>query len=246
MAIVTPTFPSSRTVTALDLIKRAYRLIGVYSIGETPSAEESNDGLNALNAMLDSWANEKLMIYAATQDIFPLTAGDGTYTIGDGADIDSLRPQKIDPSTYINYQGVSFELTVCNLKQYNEIRVKTITGSIPTILYYDPTYPEGTINLWPLPTAGCTLHLWSWKPLGIFLNVTDEVSLPPGYEDAIVFNLAANLAPENEVPVPAQVEKRATLTKKVLKRNNSTPIIVQLPNEVLPGFGQRTSYWYAL
>lgn len=31
------------TTTALDLIKRALRLLGVYAIGETPSPDEGQD-----------------------------------------------------------------------------------------------------------------------------------------------------------------------------------------------------------
>lgn len=239
MAIVTSTFPTSRTVTALDLIKRAYRLIGVYSIGETPSAEESNDGLNALNALLDSWANERLMMFRAVQDVLTLTAGTGTYTIGEGADFNTIRPQKVDPATYIVYQNTSFEMTIATLAQYNSILAKTINSDVPNVLFYDPTYPEGTIVLYPTPNVTCTLNLWSWKPLGIFLNATDQVLLPPGYEDALVFNLAANLAPENEVPVPSWVEKKATLTKKTLKRNNTVVPILQLPNAVLPNVGNQ-------
>lgn len=71
MSIVVNQF---RTVTCIDLIKRAYRLIGVYSIGEAPSADEAIDGLNALNAMMGDCAKgfinnlNRMIISLSTQN----------------------------------------------------------------------------------------------------------------------------------------------------------------------------------
>lgn len=44
--------------TARDLITMSLRSIGVLHSGETPSAEEANDGLATLNQMLNSWLYE--------------------------------------------------------------------------------------------------------------------------------------------------------------------------------------------
>ena len=41
--------------TARDLITQSLRTLGVLHSGETPSAEEANDGLTSLNQMLNSW-----------------------------------------------------------------------------------------------------------------------------------------------------------------------------------------------
>ncbi len=46
------------TTTARDLITMSLRSLGVLHSGETPSAEEANDGLDTLNQMLNSWIYE--------------------------------------------------------------------------------------------------------------------------------------------------------------------------------------------
>lgn len=209
--------------TALDLIKRAYRLIGVYSIGETPSADETADGLTALNAMLASWSNEKLMTYAATLDSITLTPNVASYTIGPSGTTVSARPISIDESSYLEWLGVSYPLALATLDQYNAIKQKSLASTLPSVLWYKPDFPNGTITLYPIPTLAMTLKLWSWKQITSFTNATDTVLLPPGYEDAIAFNLAVMLAPENEVPVPQVVGQRATMSKKLLKRTNFEP-----------------------
>ena len=48
--------------TALDMIKRARKFIGALGVGETLETELANDGLEALNAMLDSWSLDDLMV----------------------------------------------------------------------------------------------------------------------------------------------------------------------------------------
>lgn len=228
--------------TALDLIKRAYRLIGVYSIGETPSADESQDALTALNGMLGAWANEKLMTYVSTLDSHALTPNVASYSIGPTGDIASTRPTTIDGSTYLEYNGISYPLVVATLQEYNALKLKGLQSILPSVLWYQPNYPDGTLTLYPVPTIGMTLKLWSWKPLSGFTALTDTVTLPPGYEDAICSNLACMLAPENEVPIPAQVQKMATMSKKLLKRTNFQPLSLGFDLAVPAGGGRFNVY----
>lgn len=205
--------------TALDLIKRAHRLIGVYSIGETPSADECADSLMALNAMVDSWANEKLMIPVATLDSITLTPSQASYTIGPTGTVVSGRPISVDGSSYLEWLGVSYPLSVLTLQEYNAIRLKSLNTTLPCALWYKPDYPNGTLTLFPVPTVPMTLKLWSWKPLSSF-TLTGDISLPPGYEKALAYNLAVELAPENEVQVPMAVARQAATSKKLIKRTN--------------------------
>lgn len=42
--------------TAYDIVRRAYRKIGVTAVDETLDADQSAEGLDALNAMMHGWA----------------------------------------------------------------------------------------------------------------------------------------------------------------------------------------------
>ena len=94
-------------MTAQELIKAALRAVGAIPTGETPTASELADGLEALQIMLRSWAAEGLLIYAYTEDTHTLTAGDGEYSIGSGGDIDTTRPERIE-SAYIKSGNVDY------------------------------------------------------------------------------------------------------------------------------------------
>ena len=63
--------------TALDIIKGALRDISVLAAGESPTAEESQDSLEALNLMIAAWELDGIAIGAqewALSDVIQLPA----------------------------------------------------------------------------------------------------------------------------------------------------------------------------
>lgn len=223
-------------VTAQDMIKRAMRILGVYSTGEPLSADESTDGLSVLNSMLGSWANEPLLtMYSHVLDTVILTTGLGSYTFGPSGAIVTVRPVDVLASSYISYQGISTPLAPLTLAQYSAIPNKSQSGGVPSLLLFESDYPNATVTLYPAPVAGCTLNLFSIKPLSGFTTLTGILQLPPGYEDTIVYNLAVAWAPEFEVEPSARVVKMAATTKKALKRTNTVVPVLGMPTVVLSG-----------
>lgn len=220
--------------TAITIISRAMRLIGVLSDGDTPSASESSDGLEALNSMLGLWANERLMINATSLDSVVLTPGKAAYTIGPGGEIDTVRPTDVDPMSYVLWGNVSYPLVVLTAQEYNAICLKDLDGTIPQAIWYLPTFPLGQITLYGVPSEAMTLKLWSWKPLSSFGALTTDVILPPGYEEALAFNLAVSIAPEYQVEAAPTVKQRAMMSKKLLKRTNLEVPVLEPVNSTLP------------
>lgn len=223
--------------TALDIVKRSMRLLGVYSIGETPSADEVADSLRALNAMLDSMANENLFVFAKTLDVVPLVANDGVYTVGPTGDVITSRPVEVSSASYIDYLGVSYPLRVDTLNDFNSIPVKALIAGIPQELYVLPNYPNITLNLWPVPSQTMTLNLWSNKLIQSFANATDVLTLPPGYERMLGYCLAEEMAPEFDVVVSADIKQKAAHARKVIKRTNTEVPRLSMPYGVPAGRG---------
>jgi hypothetical protein len=213
--------------TVLDIVNRALRLLGVAATGESADSPEAKDALTALNMMLDQWNNERLMIYAWTNETFDLTAGIGTYSIGDGGTFDTDRPVKIEkafirftPSSLLAYD---FNLEIISNEKYQDIFMKAIQVTYPLYLCYNPTYPLGDIKLWPVPNATCKLSISSTKQIVNFTSLANTVSLPPGYESALAYNLAVEIMPEygNVGAAEAQlIIAKATETKENLMATN--------------------------
>lgn len=228
--------------TARDRIKRAMRLIGVYSIGEEPSDDEAQDGLVALNAMLDSFSNDKQMIYAPTLDTIAWSGNTASYTVGPSGTVITPRPMSLLDSCYYVLGNVSYPLIPLTVDEYNELTLKTLNTTNPQYIWFNPTYPNAEITLFPTPSTGISLKLWSNKRLLSIPDLTTQVDLPPGYTDLIDYNLAERLAPEYEVPVPAAVARQAMLTRKTLARTNFVPQFMAYPVSTLPGHGRYNIY----
>lgn len=81
--------------TVRDIIAGSLRLISVVAAGETPTAQEQADALVSLNDMIETWSNEGLMIFKTDREVFPLTSGKSSYTIGPLGDFATSRPMQV-------------------------------------------------------------------------------------------------------------------------------------------------------
>lgn len=229
-------------MTGLDHITGALRLLGALATSETPSASEATDALNALNIMLDSWSNESLMIPSKVREVFPLTAGQQSYTMGSGGNFNTSRPIEIE-NALIQPSGLTpaLELPLEKLTkdQFQEILIKGLNSSLPLAFYPEGTYPLETVNIYPVPSVGSNIVLYSWKPLSQITTLQTSVVLPPGYDRAIKYNLAIELAPEYGKPISDIIIQIAMESKANIKRSNAKPVYLGVDNALQP----KSGYW---
>ena len=217
--------------TPTTMIIRALQMIGEKPIGGTLSSGEQTSYLSVLNAMMDSWGLERLMVYQLLQESKALTAGVGSYTIGSGGTFNTTRPNKIvDPCFIRDADSFDSPLMIIDAEQYGSLPVKSTGNTYPEYLFYDSAFVGslGTIYLYPLPDAGLTLYINSWKQLQSFATISDTVTLPPGYQRAIESNLAIELAP-GFTSVSPEVMKIARDSKAAVKRVNSVVGVLKMP-----------------
>ena len=213
--------------TAQTIIDRAMRLIGALESGESPSSDETADVLVALNQMIDSWRNDRLVAYQVNDYTLTLVSGTSEYTIGSGGDINQTRPVKID-SAFITENSIDYPVMIVSKGSYDAIPDKTTQSNIVDLLYYEPAYPTGNIKLYPTPNTANVLTVSVWEPISTLATAATSVSLPPGYERALTYNLAVDIAPEFQQQVPQAVVEIAVNSLAALKRVNIVPITAQV------------------
>jgi len=221
--------------TAGDQINRALRLLGVLAEGETPSAATSQDGLTALNQMIDSWNTERLSVFSTQDQIFTWPAGEITRTLGPSGNFSGNRPVLFDDATYYRDPGtnVSFGIKFINQQQYDGIAVKTVTSTYPQVIFVNMTYPNATMTVYPKPTRDLEWHFISVDELSNPAVLTTDLTFPPGYLRAFVYNLAMEIAPEFGVEPSPQVTRIAMTSKRNLKRINNPDDIMSMPYSLI-------------
>lgn len=234
-------------VAIKDLLRSSFRCIGSLRVGFGYSPSELTDGLFVLNAMLDSWSIDELNGYCTLTQSFTFGAAQESYTIGPGGDFDTIRPVKIIDAKYIVMtspdQPLHEPLAIINSQQYEAIALPLTASTIPQRLYYNPSYTLGVIRLWPVVVnTSDKLLISSWQPISG--GITDEeaiFSVPPGYLDAVRYQLAIRLAMEWEKPLKEGVEKLAIEALAKVQRLNAPTPQMDVNAGVMPA---RSGYGY--
>jgi hypothetical protein len=219
------------TTTAGDQINGALRLLGVLAEGETPSAATSQDALNALNQMIDSWNTERLAVFSTQDQVFSWLPGFISRTLGPTGNFVGNRPILLDDSTYFKdpASGISYGIKIINQQQYDGIAVKTVTSTYPQVIWINMSYPDIEMYVYPVPTKVLEWHFVSVEELTQPALLSTALSFPPGYLRAFRYNLACEFAPEFGIEPSPTVSRIAMASKRNLKRINNPDDIMALP-----------------
>jgi hypothetical protein len=214
--------------TCLDLIKRSLRLIGVLGNGETPDNDSAQNARTVLNQMLGQWNNDKLLLYYSLRETFTVTANVYNYSIGSSQTWNTTRPIRIEQAFIRDSNNNDNDVEIISTQRYDQILDKSGTFGMPELLYYYATYPYGAIKLWPVPDKNYTIGLTQYKQFSEYSALNTTVSLPPGYEAAICYNLAVELSPEYGVQLLPIVIEKATEYKANIERINTPENIISV------------------
>jgi hypothetical protein len=235
-------------VTVQDLITAALKNIGVVAKTEAPSPDESIDALARMVDLLDSWAVERLTIFNVVRTAFPLVSGQQVYTIGAGGNFNVPRPIWIQDAGIITTTGgglpAELPMKLLSDDDWASITVKGVAAALSWYLYYDYAYPLGNISVWPIPNVSTEqVALYLPTPLSSTLALNTVLSLPPGYAEAIRFNLAVRLCPEFGRQVDPVIAAMAIESFARIERANKRLITLETDAALLVGSGQDAFNW---
>jgi hypothetical protein len=221
--------------TALDQITGAMRLLGMLAEGEEPSAAAAQDGLLAMNQMLDSWSTERLAVFSTQDQMFTWPPNTISRTLGPTGDFVGNRPVLLDDSTYFRdpSNGISFGIKILNQQQYNGIAVKTVTSTYPQVIWVNMSMPNIDMYIYPVPTKALEWHFISVTELVEPATLSTVLVVPPGYLRAFRYCLACEMAPEFGVEPSPTVSRIAMYSKRNIKRINNPDDIMSLPYSIV-------------
>lgn len=206
--------------------------------GDTYTTQEGVDALSVLNGLLNEWRAMRLTIYAQSRHAYTLTANVGAYAIGEDATFHQARPLWFDAITYVASGGQEIPLHIFLPGEW-EWTDKTLTTSIPSAVRIGTDMSWTTLTFYPIPSESVAVAIYCPDPNLVSLaSVDTAISVPPGWWNALRYNLALELSEEFGKPISAFLVKRAQDTLALIKRQNVNMDVLEMPVG-FPGTGGR-------
>lgn len=195
------------TLTRDALIKAALRKLAVLPSGGSPTTNQTNDCVDALNSLIKAFEADGMPVWKITSKTFTVVSGQSLYSVGPGVTPSSTsftgpQPLKVLEAFYTPLNGNNTPLNVYNRYDFNQLPTSGASGT-PVNIYCQPLGYSNTTNisLWPTPndsTTQITLHYQS--PYEDMNNPTDNFDFPAYWMNALTYNLAWVMAPEYGIP----------------------------------------------
>lgn len=216
-------------MSAMDIIRGSMRAVNILSAGRVPTSAEAQDYLEILNQMLDAFNAERLMIYTVNRyGPFPLTIGQQVYTLGTGGDFNIPRPPRVEFITIINLtnnvQPDEIPIEMLDEEGWASIPVKNIGGPLPEKVWEDGDFPLRNLSYWTIPTVPVQTCIYGWGALQQFPDLNTKLIWPPGYLEALRWNLAIRL---DNAEISPYVAAMAVESKARLKGFNQPTITLE-------------------
>jgi hypothetical protein len=230
MSIVEVPQPSFQPIKTLDMIKSAMFESNILAPGDELSAEDGAWGLQKIQRLIDKMNAVRQAIYSVNFTEFTLLANHAPHTIGPGGDFNvTPRPVKIVSASFILNAGQgqnevdSPQLNIRDHQWWAALPTKSLQSSICTDLYYEPAIPLGNLNFWPICNTSNPVRLEMWSSLVVPLKMTDQLTFPQGYWDAIVLTLAVELCSSFEKEPSPTLASRQEIAWRIIMANNAHP-----------------------
>jgi hypothetical protein len=110
---------------------------------------------------------------------------------------------------------------------------------------YQPSYPYGTLLVYPNPQTAGQVFLFTDLILSDFTSLTQAVSLPQGYARAIKKLLALELAPEYGKQPTMELMRQAKEARDFIKNLNAAPVKkMRYDSAIVAGDGKDAGWIY--
>ncbi|KAB8122449.1 hypothetical protein D3W54_14760 [Komagataeibacter medellinensis] len=137
---------------------------------------------------------------------------------------------------------IDYPLTIIqSYEDYAGIGLKGLR-TWPNYAYYEPSYPIGRFMPWPIPPAGMwEFHILVKQPLPVNLGGDEAINLPPEYWDAIMWCLAARMAPSYGQEASPTVVACAKAAMNTIRTSNTQIPTLGMPAILTPSGG---GFWW--
>jgi hypothetical protein len=166
---------------------------------------------------------------ATTWDVAPGATADAPYVYRPG-NIEAAYLRQLVSSSPSSYP-VDYRLArVGSREEWADLALKQLQ-SWPSAFFYDPTVPDGTLYVWPVPIQDLfEVHVFFPQDLGgVIEPATDLDYLPPETAEALTYNLALRLRLNYRLPTDPGLAAAARAALNTLRMANYAVRPLEMP-----------------
>lgn len=203
-----------------------YRALRLGQITRGPqrkaSPEQLQDALGAYNDLIGSLNIQPEAIFSADSAQYQLSGNKQIYTIGPaGSDFVAPVPLKIEKANVVLLPATFVPMEIADANQWSSLSVRNVKGNFPHYVYCDYDAPAAHLYFWPIPTQACTIELWTWQALATAATIDTLLSVPPGYQEMLVYQTAMRLSDQFGTELRPNVVQMAGRLLGRVKAHNS-------------------------
>jgi len=170
--------------------------------------------------------------------------------MGPGGDFNTARPPRINAVSIVSLnnpaQPLELPIDYYTDSDWQAIPVKSVTSPLAQGVYDDGAFPLRNLSFWPVPSATANTIIYSWTALSQFSILTSNLTFPPGYMEALRYNLALRLIAEmpgeyNPIMVSTTLELATQSLARI--RSMNVPLIEAYIDEVLTESSGRYNFY---
>lgn len=214
-------------LTFQDIINEALGILGVYT-GDPLAASESQSAFFTLQAIIDGYGAEALIIQENEVSRFVTTAGKSQYTLGVDAGNDwvvSTLPPSFSEVT-MSTGALEIPLEILTPAKWAMLALKSLQSSILSGMWpnFGPTVH--TLSFYPVPGAIIPINLYTPEILSAPTATGNTFTAAPGYQELYTFELAIKASSKFGAQIPAWVPPAWADAKAKIKGANFNPLDV--------------------
>ena len=256
MPIAPPAGEAPISYSVADVILDALIETGASSPGEgLDDPDVAQWVFRKLNYLVDVWSARKPFVWSYVYNVYTLTPGLSPHTIGNSgaATFDTSpnpRPTKLESAALLLNSSSSTGLVdqPMNIRDHNWWalqQTKAIQTNVPTDVYYDPTFPDGSLYFWPVPNSNQQVRLQFWQAISQFDSIDDPIggpagpgTLPPAYRAAMMLSLTEDIGPGLNKTIKPETHEAAMKARKAVFGNNDKSPRMRTQDSGMPKSGR--------
>jgi hypothetical protein len=169
---------------------------GYLQEGDDPTPEQYANNINRLNDLINFWQTQGLKLWLQFDLNVPLVAGQGTYTIGPGGNVNMTKPMRVlDSSYYLDSNNNRRPLMMISRDEYNKLSNVVQTGQLNSY-FVDKQATQLAVSFWLVPDATAALgtaHLLIQQQVANFESIIDTMNFPKEWYLALRWGLADDI-----------------------------------------------------